>query len=95
MVSDRAMALLRAMEANQESSEGMVYGPKAARVLSLDVDTDEHYFSEQDQRLYIELCRELERAGYIQKADPPEASERLEEYVAIRLTETGLQAALG
>lgn len=93
MVSDRALGLLRAMAQSQQSAEGMVHGPSAATILGLDVDTDEHYFSEEDQRLYIDLCRELEDAGYVEKADPAGLPERLEEYVAVRLTRSGLDAA--
>ena len=54
MASDRAMELLRAMSQSQDSAERMVHGPAAATVLGLDVDTDEHYFSAEDQRLYID-----------------------------------------
>lgn len=68
-------------------------GPAAATILGLDVDTDEHYFSDEDQRLYIDLCRELDDAGYIEKADPEGLPDRLEEYVAVRLTRSGIDAA--
>lgn len=95
MVSDRALQLLKAMADSRESVEGMVHGPAAATVLGLDVDTDEHYFSEQDQRLYIDLCRELEDAGYVEKADPTGVPDRPELYVAVRLTRSGVDTARG
>ena len=93
MASDRAMELLRAMSQSQDSAERMVHGPAAATVLGLDVDTDEHYFSAEDQRLYIDLCRELEEVGYVEKADAAGVPDRLEEYVAVRLTRSGIDAA--
>lgn len=92
MAGDRAIELPRAMSRNREAAERMVHGPAEATILGLDVDTDEHYFSEEDQRLYIDLCRELEEVGYVEKADSDGLPDRLEEYVAVRLTRSGIDA---